>query len=44
MWVVTWLQKLRLEAAADGTCPPLPGEFYASARNDPHEAIYPEEA
>ncbi len=43
MWVVTWLQKLRLEAAADGTCPPLPGELYASARNDPHEAIHTEE-
>ena len=40
LWVVTWRQTLRLEAAADGTCPPLPEELYASAQFDPHEAIH----
>ena len=43
LWAVTWRQALRLEAAEDGTCPPLPAELYASAQDDPHEAIHPEE-
>ena len=43
MWLVSWQQTLRLEAAEDGTCPPLPEELYASAQEDPHEAIWPEE-
>ena len=42
MWVVTWRQELRLEAAADGTCPPLPTELYASEQDDPHELLHPE--
>ena len=33
-WAVTWRQALRLEAAADGTCPPLPDELYTSAQDD----------
>ena len=43
LWAVTWRQALRLEAAEDGRCPPLPGELYASAQDDPHEVIHPEE-
>jgi hypothetical protein len=35
---------LKLEAAEDGTCPPLPSELYAAAQDDPHEKIHPEEA
>lgn len=34
LWAVTWRQALRLEAAADGTCPPLPDELYTSAQDD----------
>ena len=34
MWMVNWRQELRLEAAEDGTCPPLPDELYASAQGD----------
>ena len=43
MWSVMWRQILRLETAADGTCPPLPEEIYSSAEEDPHEIIHPEE-
>ena len=43
LWTVTWRQPLRLEATADGTCPPLPEELYAAAQDDPHEAIHREE-
>lgn len=42
LWAVTWRQELRLEAAADGTCPPLPTELYASEQDDPHELLHPE--
>ena len=34
LWAVTWRQALRLEASADGTCPALPAELYASAQGD----------
>lgn len=44
MWMVSWRQTLRLEAAEDGTCPPLPSELYSSADDDPHEKIHPEGA
>lgn len=44
IWMVSWRQTLRLEAAEDGTCPPLPSELYAAAQDDPHEKIHPEEA
>ena len=44
MWMVSWRQMLRLEAAEDGTCPPLPSELYAAAQDDPHEKIHPEGA
>lgn len=44
LWAVTWRQTLRLEAAADGTCPPLPAELYASAQDDPDERLHPEAA
>ena len=39
MWAVTWRQKLRLETAVDGSCPPLPEELYSSAQDDPPERI-----
>ena len=39
MWAVTWRQALRLEAAGDGSCPPLPTELYRSEQDDPHERI-----
>ena len=41
---VTWIQTLRLEALADGTCPPLPDELYSSAQDDPAELLHPETA
>ena len=41
LWAVTWRQALRLEAADDGTCPPLPAELYAAAQGEEHEAIGP---
>ena len=44
MWMVSWRQMLRQEAAEDGTCPPLPSELYSSADDDPHEKIHPEGA
>ena len=42
LWMVSWRQTLRLETDEDGTCPPLPDELYASAQDDPHEAIHRE--
>ncbi len=39
---VTWQQTLRLEAAEDGACPPLPEELYAAAQEGPHEQLYTE--
>lgn len=39
MWLVSWQQTLRLEAAADRTCPPLPTELYVYAQGDPQERL-----
>ena len=44
LWMVGWRQELRLESADDADCPPLPDELYASAQDEPHEKLYPEDA
>ena len=44
IWLVTWVQTLRLETGDEAACPPLPRELYSSAQEDPQERLAPEAA
>ncbi len=35
LWSLSWKQRLRLGAAVEGECPPLPSELYASPSGEP---------